>query len=242
MPKTRRRGSGSKLKAQKKSRAKFIREVRNVRSDEIRSRESSFGPNGRTALTIGPRHCPEADSLLTKPHDWCPDVREFYRAQRRMDNDYLTVSEGKNVSNPEGEVGGGKGVFAKKDIPAGTTLCPYLGHERGVPCPASEKCQYDLQLHKGYILCAREVKFDLGYLQSWDESDRLCAIKLETPCPPNYGRYINTLWGDRVSADFNCVFSSADDGQSVMFIEASRDISAGEELLVEYGRDFVLVK
>jgi hypothetical protein len=55
--------------------------------------------------------------------------------------------------------------------------------------------------------------------------------------PPNYGRYFNTLAGRPGAEAFNCELQASRDGQNVCFLETRCAVSAGEELLVDYGSE-----
>ena len=193
---------------------------------------------------------------------------DFYE-DNFLQNRWLVVSEGPNVSNLEGKPGGGFGVFAKKSIPAGTRLCPYVGHKiwpenvRHHP----KDCQYDLRVDEQLYICAKDVPYDIGYLMvcqhiedSLDISDWARdrrwrghdlgwhGVKRTSPCPRNFGRYINSL--PRVEepeeavaareAALNCTFELSDDGHDCVFIETSRLVLEGEELLLDYGPEFVI--
>ena len=66
-------------------------------------------------------------------------------------------------------------------------------------------------------------------------------------CPPNYGKFINNLdpripWQKKISKDplrgLNCNFSPCVDGSDTIWIVASRDIRNGEELLLDYGKNY----
>ena len=134
-------------------------------------------------------------------------------------------------------------------------MCPYLGKLRAKSCPAEQLCQYDMLLGDLGVICAREVTHDVGYLfDNWeDKTDhgfRKGAIFNEAPCPPNYARYVNYLTKEQLDggAKFNCRFdevASDVDGNEdpnvlEVFLKTTRDISAGEELLVSYGSSFIL--
>ena len=119
----------------KKLRSKIIRK----RSDDCRNRAAFH----QGLMPLSAPVCFFPEQLLAKDRRCSKVVREFY-ASHGESNRYLTVSEGANVSNPSGVKGGGKGVFARTDIPKGTLVCPYLGKLRAKHCPAVDLCQYDM--------------------------------------------------------------------------------------------------
>jgi hypothetical protein len=94
--------------------------------------------------------------VLGKPTECSPETAVFYNDHPHYFIKWLKVSSAANVSNSTGDKDGGKGVFAIRDIPSGTRICPYVGVHRNKPCPASVGCQYDLHMHKDVYLCGRE--------------------------------------------------------------------------------------
>ena len=228
-----------RAKVQSKQRKKLIKNVRVKRKEELRERGPSvaYSNYGRGCAVSFPKISVMQERLLTGTTDVSEETMSFYR-DHWYQNQYLEVSERPNVSNPGGESGRGKGVFAKKFIPAGTRVCPYLGRCQSGRCAPDVACQYDLQLERGFFLCAREKMYDIGYLQVTNQERDHSFITEDAPCPPNYGRYFNTASGaDRVN---NCSFEIAGDGLDAMFIETTYPVAAGEELLVDYGKKFFI--
>lgn len=170
--------------------------------------------------------------------DHSPQAMEFYESHPGL-NRWVEVSERSNLSNPAGVVGGGKGLFAKVAIARGTKICPYVGHSRAKPCPAEEGCHYDMRFDKRTVICARELEYDFGYLMGFDNTTRGCRT-LAMPTPPNYGRYANSANEGQEDKN-NCVFEAVEDGHELIFLQADRDIAEGEELLVDYGSDFIII-
>ena len=170
------------------------------------------------------------------------DVPEFYD-QHPVSNQYLRVSDEPNISNPSGEKGGGQGVFAKKDIPSGTRLCPYVSKYMVAPCKEGT-CQYDLRFDSHHYLCAKDLKFDLGYFMCLDPTSRFGSAEVEAPTPPNYARYINTSKLELFGPDetkFNCEFLPDPAGRIIMWVSTTRDVKKGEELFIDYGDSFVVI-
>jgi hypothetical protein len=90
-------------------------------------------------------------------------VTEFYERSTYPHRDIRLSEDGEvNVSNPTGKKGGGRGVFAVRDIPSGTTLCPYVNVVQKKRCQ-DEACEYCLMLRPGLYLCARNIRYDEGY-------------------------------------------------------------------------------
>lgn len=158
---------------------------------------------------------------------------DFYELHQLHGNPYLEVSTAPNVANPDGNMNGQWGVFAKAFIPSGTCVCPYLGAILDSPNPYSS---YVIRLDKGCYIDALRVKWDIGYL--------LCNalhIAAPKPCDPNYGRYMNTIdkrVPEQRHLSFNVAFHVDEDGFDEVWIYAKRDIQRGEEVLVNYGIDW----
>lgn len=224
-------------KSRKKSLAKLGKKTRAHRKVASRERGSSqHYCYGRGGKSVGPFVSVDKDRLLTGAPDVSEETMDFYY-QNWCDNQYLEVRESANVSNPTGKPGGGKGVFAKKHISAGTRVCPYVGQHRPKPCAAELGCQYDLRLEKGFFICGRETLYDIGYLMSANQERHQAFITSELPCPPNYGRFMNTASAGLTN---NCQFELAGDGLDAMFITTSQVVEEGAELLVDYGEWFTI--
>jgi hypothetical protein len=167
------------------------------------------------------------------------DTTEFYEKHHDK-NTWVRVSQpGEiNVSNKGGDHNGGKGLFAIKDIPSGTRICPFVGNMHRKPCDGG--CKYDLKLGKDMYLCARECPNDLAYLARGDFQDTPALRTRAVPSPPNYARYCNSLPNTTLADKdlFNCAFEVVGDGLNAMFLETTRDVVAGEEMLVWYGESF----
>ena len=198
--------------------------------------------------SVNARLCFYPEQLLTKD-DRCSEVMAAFYEGHYLDNEFLEVSDRANVSNPSGEPGKGQGVFARKHIPSGTWVCPYLGNVRVSRCPDEEKCQYDMKLRDDVYVCARGWRYDVAYLQGDRSTGEACdsdlslrrsGIKSDQACPPNYARYVNSLSKAQLDAGmkFNCEFVSTEEKSDEIFIQTTRDIAAGEELLADYGDEF----
>jgi hypothetical protein len=169
-----------------------------------------------------------------------PLVVDFY-SEHAGGLKYLEVRESANASNPEGLPGRGRGVFATRAIASGELLCPYVGKAQPSPCAASLDCGFCLRMAVGLFICARAVSYDIGYLMGDDVVTRMHCMSAQTACPPNYARYINTVMHG-VESDFNCMFAPCPDGLDSMLVYATRAISEGEELLIDYGDMFTCFK
>ena len=161
-----------------------------------------------------------------------PFVDSFY-ALHRGDNQYLEVRSGVNVANPLGS-NGQKGVFTKCNVFAGTTLCPYVGKQK----EHHGSSQYSMYLDNNSYIDAHSVEFDMGYFLYTDHQ-----LKTQAPCPPNYGRYVNSIREDDPGQShlyFNAVLEPDEQGFDEVWVIALTDIPAGTEVLVDYGSDFVV--
>ena len=57
----------------------------------------------------------------------------------------------------------------------------------------------------------------------------------EVPNTPNYGRYANTVYArNRSMYSNNCMFDVSVDGTNCVWIVATCDIAANQEILVDY--------
>lgn len=229
-----RTGKGHKKKRQAKAFKVFLSKVRAKRKDQLRKR-AAHATGGM--VSIGPKISVQKSVMLDGAPTVSQETVDFYDVHP-LRNRFLEVSERPNASNIEGVAGGGKGVFATCDIPAGVRVCPYVGVHKNCACAPEVECQYDLKLAAGIFICARDTLEDVGYLQSGNPDKDHSFITCPHANSPNYGRYFNTAMG-RGRLD-NCTFEIAGDGLDAMFIETSRAIEKGEELLVDYGDYFYI--
>ena len=228
-----RTGKGHKKKRQLMAFHLFKKKIWKKRKDQLRTR-AAHGSGGLKSL--GPKISVQKSVMLDGAPTVSQETMDFY-SEHPFVNEYLEVSERPNVSNRDGTAGGGQGVFAKCDIPAGVRVCPYVGEHKNCPCAPEVECQYDLQLDAGIFICARDTLEDIGYLQSAYPDKDHTFIKAAHPNAPNYGRFFNTAMG---GVEDNCTFAIAGDGLDAMFIETSRAIQKDEELLVDYGDYFYI--
>ena len=139
-------------------------------------------------------------------------------------------------TNADVKDNGHQGVFALQDLPKGFVICPYVVM---VMYLSEHVTAYSLGLTKTSIVDAQKEDLDVGYLYK--------CMNARVKCPPNYGKYINSL-DSRVTSQkarlknpllaLNCVFSPCVDGTDTIWIVASRDIRNGEELLLDYGDNY----
>lgn len=110
--------------------------------------------------------------------------------------------------------GAGKGLFTKKLIPKGTRIVEY----------------------KGKVTTWKEVDIDEGrngYIYYINRNHVIDAM----PYPKALGRYANDAQGlTRVKGITNNSQYVVDDGR--VYIEAKKDIPAGGEILVQYGKEY----
>jgi hypothetical protein len=107
--------------------------------------------------------------------------------------------------------GSGKGLFTKIFIPAGTNIVEYTGK----------------------IISWKEVTADNAYIFYVNRNHVIDARPYKTALAryANDARGIYRLKGKRNNADY------VEEGLSV-FIQATRDIEKGEEILVGYGKEY----
>jgi hypothetical protein len=239
-PHKRRSSKGSRDKNNKKHSERYHREAGSKRADGYRER---LGTEGITYKSVGPLIPVNEERKMVKSRDCSEETSDFYWRHPDV-NHWIEVSERSNLSNPEGVKGGGKGVFAIKDIPAKTRICPYVGKIRSGRCSPDKQCMYDLRLDKDYYLCARDEVYDTGYFSQKDQETWNGGRGLLTTvcCPPNYGRFINSLTAAQLAdgMDYNCTMEHVDDGHDVVFIETTEAVQKGEELVMDYGTSFTI--
>lgn len=156
------------------------------------------------------------------------EVKAFYQEQGAS-NRYVEVRSNCNIANKLGE-NDEKGVFSLQPIPASTRICPYVGE---VYTQQPQEGKFVMEVSADLYVDAEHDPYDVGYLYFLDAvvADGLCN-------PPNYGRYINTIYPeDELTGEysFNCSFEGDSSGLSVVWVVAAVDIPAGVELLVDYG-------
>ena len=150
-------------------------------------------------------------------------------------NKYVCALMGGNVTEDPEQ----RGVVCTKEIGRGRLICHYVGKlcEGPVPCG----CKYAYAVSKDEYIDATHVVYDYGYI---------AANELHNPLDDyskhdiawNYGRFINTVPGvsDYMDKRFNCYFQLDPCGFPVVRIYSSRTIHPGEELLICYGKSFVV--
>ena len=239
-----RRKGGKKAKQRQKKRQlkKWFSKIWAKRAEDRRNRGSKFAIGKVTPLVLL-----SWGKLAEKHTDMSQGAFDFYCAHEGGNRVLRLSRDGEaNVSNPTGKKGGGRGVFARKEITRGTILCPYAGEVHGRACLASVGCQYDLMIDKSTYLCAGKVLFDIGYHMMDDMyNPRNAGVKHVAPSEPNYGRYFNTLLavnGERPEEeDFNVFFEVCSHGHDIVYARARCNIPKGTELLVDYGALYDLV-
>src|SRR6478672_8502364 len=110
----------------------------------------------------------------------------------------------------------GKGLFTKKPIPKGTRIVEY----------------------KGKTSTWKEVNIDEGrngYIYYINRSNVIDAM----PFPQHLARYANDAQGiSKVKGILNNCRYISDMGSMRVYIEAVKDIPAGAEILVQYGKEY----
>ena len=226
-----RKSLGAKRNRQAKQHAKNVQAVRGKRNADLRDRDATLHVLGGPVEPLL-----QFKGLLGDPEVQCPEVTEFYRNS----GNYVRLSDDGevNVSNPDGIPGGGRGVFADRDIPAFARLCPYIGKTQSERCAAEQDCHYCLQLSSDYVVCAREVPYDMGWMLCDADGKREDAVRAERAAEPNLGRYFNSVRDPESPEVFNSKFEATEDGRMVCFLVSTRAVKKGEELLVDYRERF----
>ena len=155
-------------------------------------------------------------------------MKAFYLEHGAI-NKYVEVRSDYNIAKKLGD-NSEKGVFTLQDIPAGTKICPYVGE---VYTKQPSEGKFVMEVSADLYVDAEHDPYDCGYLYFLD-ADAADGLRN----PPNYGRYINTIYSeDELTGEyfFNCVFEGDSSGLSVVWVVAAIDIPAGVELLVDYG-------
>ena len=155
--------------------------------------------------------------------------QQFYREQGPATRN-VEVRSGCSIANKLGN-NREKGVFSIQDFPAGTRICPYVGEIYARP---PKKGKYVMEVSRTLTwMQSMHDPYDVGYLYYLDDS-----VRGQLRSPPNYGRYINTIYPKDVSLgdySFNCAFVGDDTGVSFVWVVALVDVVAGTELFVDYG-------
>ena len=226
-------GKGAKAKHEKIRWRKWRRSVREKRLAELNLRLLEMPDTATDSLPVTPMlGSSEAMGrwFATGAASETPDFYLFHGT----DNRYLELRGGVSVANPLGD-NDQKGVFARVDIPKGTRLCPYLGRLNASVGVIDRRSQYLMRIGDECI-DAESVLLDVGYLAMQVDN-----LRTTSSCPPNYGRYINSIGPQQQHLHFNCSFIADNAGHSDVWLWSDEDIAAGEELLVDYGNDFHLI-
>lgn len=161
-------------------------------------------------------------------------TKQFYSEHLGM-NKYVEVRGGKSIANPRG-TNKQRSVWAKMDIPKDTYICPYVGEVSNIYKPRD---RYVASVFEDIYISARNVMYDVGYMLYMEH-----GINSEIACVENFGRYINTInKHNRQQSEmyeYNCIFEMEDDGYDEMWVKAKKLIPANTELIVDYGKDFVV--
>ena len=233
-PKRKKRGAGSRARHLQKRTLIFHAQsaARRKRDLDCRCPEGDDDENGdfcRVSPFLFHRSQGTTNEVAFQ-QEICPQVLQFYQDHPWL-NQFVEVQDGVNISNKLGTNPEQKGLFVRKLIPQGTHICPYVGEL----CEANPKRgAYILELHSEAFLDPEFDTHDVGYLWHLDPSQTAQA-----PCPPNYARYINTMYpGDEVSYHYNCSFEPDTGGYLVCWVVALEDIQPGQELIVDYGDSY----
>ena len=91
-----------------------------------------------------------------------------------------------------------------------------------------------MRIHEDLYIDPEYDLYDIGYLY-YHDPETVSSLA----SPPNYARYINTIYPEDQdstrSHQFNCAFIADESGLDVVWVEALIDIPEGTELLADYG-------
>ena len=232
---TRKGSKSNRERHRERSSKRFISHVGKLRRNDIVARRGRMSPKVNALYMRLRKDMSEFDSAGMS--QWAVRFYDHHGVR----NKFLRVSaDGEpNISNPDGVKGGGRGVFATREIWEFETLCPYVSHVRERACDPSLECEYCLRIDKHTFLCSREAKYDSGYLMMAERREvkmQHAGVNMDEPCPENFGRYVNTLLpGQPDEGRFNAEFEASPDGLPAVYLKATRKILEGEEILAPYG-------
>lgn len=223
------RGKGNKKRRARATARAWGRELKRRRHESILLRTPMWG--GISPFLYEGNNTCGGQQVMTETYDWYDDMPDPW-------NQYLEVRDGVNMANPTG-TNGQKGVFATRDIPVSTYICPYLG---SILRKKPADCEYAVELDRMTFVDAREILYDYAYVLIGKDHRVLPRRHI---CPPNYGRYINTMnasvtWQlnvlrERRNHYFNATLEADRSGTDNVWVYANRNIFKGEEILMDYG-------
>mmetsp|Transcript_21441 Transcript_21441/g.31067 ORF Transcript_21441/g.31067 Transcript_21441/m.31067 type:complete len:238 (+) Transcript_21441:105-818(+) len=222
-----RRGQASLKRRQDKRQDVFLEEAakRRARNFALRCPQGGLGVHDELFKVAPYLYSITSDDTP----EVCAAALDFY-ASCGADNPYVEVRKGVNVANPDGLSPEKKGLFARVDLDSGIHVCLYSGK-------VLDRCPnwgaYIVHVQDSVYIDAERELHDLGYLWAIPIDERKL---LKTPY--NHGRYVNTLSDDNLAAglEYNCEFCIDESGLEVVWVRTLRPISAGEELLADYGK------
>jgi hypothetical protein len=194
-----------------------------------------------------PKHWPEFFPYLRSPlHDksLTPSHLQSLRTKPTADDDMTVIPSSAHpatpnplvriepISIPSHPANGQCGLFAAKDLPAGSFIMPYLGRMHSGAASAAES-DYDLWLDRGV------------------------DVAVDAASEGNEGRYVNDFRGvrERANAEFRTVWcerfgelcvgvwvigggGGGKNGKGKGKVKARGGIMRGEEICVSYGKGF----
>ena len=117
-PSRKRQSAASRENQQAKRRVNYVKKTKDLRSESFKMRDPTHHPTGEVVSPQIKFH-----DTLTKYDHLSSLVTVFYEGSSWPHRDIRLSEDGEvNVSNPTGKKGGGRGVFAVRDIPSGTKL------------------------------------------------------------------------------------------------------------------------
>ena len=93
--------------------------------------------------------------------------------------------------------------------------------------------KFIMEVSEDVSVDAEHDPYDVGYFYYLDPE-----LSKGLHNPPNYGRYLNTIYPEDLELgcySYNCSFMGDESGLNVIWVVALVDIPANTELLVDYG-------
>ena len=216
-----RRRQNKKVQAAR-SRRRHIEYSMNRRERDLKCRCPEGDGDGGENCKVAPFLFSNCRDMLCEVSE---DILDFYRRFPGGKNTLVEVRTGSDCICHD-QTGRAKSLWSTELIPKGTHICPYVGE---VYDRKPRSGHYRFHFGDNYYLDAEHDRYDIGYLYVNQLYDSSIAN------PPNYGRYANTVYRRNVSTHSNnCMFDVSQDGNNIVWIVATCDIAANQEILVDY--------
>ena len=221
-----RRGRGSLLRRSNRYRYAYRERAaaRRIWERSVRCPEGQLDAHRQLCKVVPYLHSSSQDAR----GEVCQCVLDFYH-RCGIVNPYVEVRSGLNIANPLGDKPEQQGLFSLQDLEPGLRFCLYSGE---VYTSRPSWGAYILEIAKDFYIDAERDTRDIGYLWPLGSQAYLARV------PHNHGRYINTVYPSDHAAGwrFNCEFVVDESGLDVVWVQTTRAVAAGEELLADYGK------